>query len=122
VEDALAHLQDLIASTEGETREKADEIRGFLEEGELHEAEHELEEMLAEAEAGELTTVQLHIVLALAAVQDRAEDDAIGHLENAISVATGDEKAQLEQVLADLKAGEVHDMAHELEELLGREP
>lgn len=41
-----------------------DSLRQYaLEEGDLHEAEHELETMLAEAEGTELTAVQLHIVL-----------------------------------------------------------
>lgn len=118
VEDAVAHLQDLIASAEGETKEKAEEILGYLEEGDLHEAEHELEEMLAEAEGSELTTVQLYIVLTLYALENHADEDAIRHLENAINVTTGEEKSQLEEILADLKAGEAHDVEHELEERL----
>ena len=118
VDEARAHLQDLIALAERETREKAKEILRFLEEGDLHEAEHELETMLAEAEGGELTTVQLHIVLAIGAFQKIADDDAIGHMEDAINVATGDEKALLEELLADLKAGKSHDVEHELEKML----
>lgn len=118
MDDAMAHVRDLIDSAEGDTREKAEEILGFLEEGDLHEAEHELETMLAEGEGGELTTVQLHIVLAIGAFQNLADDDVIGHMEDAISVATGDEKALLEELLADLKAGKTHDVEHELEKML----
>jgi mono/diheme cytochrome c family protein len=121
VEDALAHLQELIASTEGETKEKAGEILGFLEEGDLHGAEHELESMLAQAEGPKLTAMQLHIVLTLDALQNQADDDEIGHLEDAIGVATGEEETRLEELLADFKAGKAHDAEHELEEMLGAE-
>lgn len=121
VDDARVHLQELLVSAEGETREKAKAILALLDEGDLHEAEHELETMLAEAEGDELTPMQLHIILALDALQKHADDDAIMHLENAIGVAEGDAKAQLEQLLADLNAGEAHDVEHELEELLGLE-
>lgn len=118
VEDARVHLQELLASAEGETREETEAILALLDAGELHEAEHELETMLAEAEGGELTPAQLHIILALDALQKHAAGDAIVHLENAIEAAEGDARVQLEQLLADLKAGEAHDVEHELEELL----
>ncbi|MCL7453079.1 MAG: cytochrome c [Anaerolineae bacterium] len=122
VDDAVAHLEDLVATAEGETREQAQSILDLLEQGELHDAEHELEIMLAEAEGGDLTEVQLHIVLALNALQGHNDEDAVRHIENAVGVASGGEKVQLEALLEDLRAGEAHDVEHELERLLGEEP
>ena len=89
---------------------------------ELHDVEHELEIMLAEAEGGDLTEVQLHIVLALNALQGHNDEDAVRHIENAVGAANGEEKAQLEVILEDLRAGEAHDAEHELEQRLGQEP
>ncbi|MFC2046430.1 c-type cytochrome [Chloroflexota bacterium] len=122
VADAMAHIQDLIDSAEGETKEKVEQILVFVEDGDVHEAEHELETMLAQTEGPELTAVQLHIVLTLDALQKHADDDAITHLENAIDVAVEEKKLQLERLLADLKTREAHAVEHELERLLGEEP
>ncbi len=119
--DARAHLQDLVASGEGESQQKAQEILTLLEENKVHEAEHELETLLLQAEGEDLSPMQLHIVLALSALEGDNYDDAIAHLEQAIEEATGEEKAQLEALLTAVKAGEVHDVSHELEKMLGRE-
>lgn len=122
VDDAYAHLQDLVETAEGEAREQAQAILDLLAAGELHEAEHELEVMLAEAEGSELTELQLHVVLTLDALQAHRDEDAILHLENAVGVATGEEESTLEGLLEDLKAGHAHDVQHDLERLLGEEP
>jgi cytochrome c551/c552/sulfur relay (sulfurtransferase) DsrC/TusE family protein len=122
VDDAVVHLQDLVAAAEGETAEQAQAILDLLAAGELHEAEHELEIMLAEAEGSDLTETQLHIVLALDALQAHNDEDAIRHLANAIQVASGEEKIHLEELLKELEAGNAHDVQHDLERLLGEEP
>jgi Tfp pilus assembly protein PilF len=122
LDDARAHLKDLDAMAEGETKDQAQEFLHLLEEGDLHEAEHGLEMILIEAEGNELTAVQLYIVLALNALQAHDDADAVRHLESAINVATGEEKARLEDLLTELKEGHAHDVGHELEEMLGLEP
>lgn len=118
--DVQAHLQDLVAAAEGETERIAQQILDLLKAGDRHDAENELETMLAQAPGAELTIVQLHLVLALNAVERQDDDDAMRHLEDAIDVAGGDEQAQIEELLADLKAGKVHDLEHELGEMLGQ--
>ena len=122
VDDATAHLRDLVATAEAEVHEEAQTILDLLAAGDLHEAEHQLEVMLAEAEGGEFTEVQLHIVLALSALQAHFDEDAIRHLENAAGAATGEERGTLEDLLDKLEEGHAHDVQHELERLLGEEP
>lgn len=122
VTSATAHLEDLAAIVEGEIKEQVEELLHLLESGDTAEAKHELETMLADAEGAELTTVQLYVLLALDALQAHEDESAIRYLEGAISVATGEEQAHLEKLLAELEAGHAHDVQHELQEMLGMEP
>jgi hypothetical protein len=121
-DDAAAHLHDLDETAEGEGGKQAQVILDLLEAGDLHEAEHQLEGILAEATGGELTEVQLYIVLALAALQAHNDEDAIRHLEDASGAATGEERETLVELLDQLRAGHAHDVQHDLERLLGEEP
>lgn len=116
--DAKAHLRDLIATSEGETKQKAEEIQALLERGQLHDAEHELGRLLLTAPGAELTDVQLHLVLTLDALQNDEIADAISHLEEAVNLATDEERDRLQALLTDLQAGRVHDVEHELQGML----
>ncbi len=119
IADAKAHLTDLIAAAEGELEEEAQEVLKLLEEGETHAAEHELEEILLQAQGSEWSEVQLHLVLALDALERDENDDAAAHIQDAISLASDAEQTRLKGLLADLKAGRAHDVEHELGEMVG---
>jgi len=116
--DAKAHVQELVATTEGEMQEKAQEILALLQRGERHEAEHELERLLLVAPGMELTEVQFHLVLALDALGRHDDADAAVHLEDAAGLATGDEQVRIQELLADLRTDKAHDVEHALEEMV----
>lgn len=76
-DDAKHHVEHAIAVAEGEQAKAVQEVLDGLSGGDVHAVQHELEEILAEAHAVEGKTLgQLHLELALSAVEARDIDDA----------------------------------------------
>jgi Tfp pilus assembly protein PilF len=55
------------------------------------------------------------INLAVNALDREDSADAEHHLRHAIEISSGDEQAKLQSLLADLQAGKMHDVEHEME-------
>ena len=117
--DALHHVGHIIERVKGEHRETMENARALLREGDLHEAEHLIEEMLAGKAKPELTLAQLSLRLALTAVDQRDRAEAIHQMRHFLQRARGAERAKGEAILAHLREGDLHGAEHGIADLLG---
>ena len=87
--------------------------------GNIHDAIHDIEEMLAgTAELG-LPETEMHLQLALSAARVDDAPSGIHHLEHYVAVVSDHEREEGEEIMALLEAGKLPDAEHELEQLLG---
>ena len=119
--DALHHVGHIIEAVEGEHLEAMTRAREFLREGDLHEAEHLIEEMLAGKAEPELSRQRLALRLALTAVDQGDRAEAIHQLGHFIEAAKGAEREKGQAVLAHLREGDLHGAEHGIADLLGIE-
>jgi len=119
--DALHHVGHIIQRVKGEHRETMERARALLRKGDLHEAEHLIEEMLAEKAKPELTLAQLNLRLALTAVDQRDRAEAIHQIRHFLEREKGAEREKGEAVLAHLREGDLHGAGHGITDLLGIE-
>lgn len=119
--DALHHVGHIIEAVKGEHLEAMKNARELLRAGELHEAEHEIEEMLAGKAKPELSREHLALRLALTAVDQRDRAEAIHQMRHFLALAKGAERQKGEAVLAQLRAGDLHEAEHGIADLLGIE-
>lgn len=119
--DALHHVGHIIEAVKGEHLEAMKEARKHLREGDLHEAEHLIEEMLAGKAEPELSRERLSLRLALSAVDQRDREEAIHQLRHFLEFAQGGDRRKGEAVLAHLRAGDLHEAEHTIAGLLGIE-
>lgn len=120
--DALHHVNHTIDLVQGRHLAAMRRAREHLEAGDAHEAEHLIAEMLAGETKPDLSLRRIHLRLALAAVESRDTKEAIHQVRHFVAVAGGKEKRAGRAVLADLKARDLHEVAHALERLLGETP
>lgn len=118
VADAAHHLDHLIAASEGEIREEFAALAADLQAGMMHDVEHDIEELVEASPSLGISPVLLHVELAVNALGREDLADAEHHLLHAIDISSGDERAKLQSLLADLQAGKEHDAEHEMEEML----
>ncbi len=116
-DEATAQLMQLAEATEDhEQKHQVEDLLGMVEAGKLHDAEHMIEAMLeGQTEAGP----EMHLRLALKALEDRELDAVAQHMEEFVAVAAGMDRLKGQNVLDLLKAKEYHDAGHGIEELLG---
>ena len=119
--DALHHVGHIIETVEGEHLQAMREARRHLRAGELHEAEHLIEEMLAGKAKPELSRERLSLRLALTAVDQRDRQEAIHQLRHYLELAKGADRQKGEAVLAHLREGDLHGAEHGIADLLGIE-
>jgi len=92
----------------GEHLEAMKEARRFLRGGELHEAEHLIEEMLAGKAKPELSRERLSLRLALNAIDQRDRAEAIHQMRHFVQQAQGAEQTKGQAALAHLREGDLH--------------
>ena len=120
--EAVHHVNHTIELLDsGEHRQRMVAILESLEAAEIHEPEHEIEEMLAESASPGLTLFQLHLRQALVslAVQDVA--DAQHHIIHAQALVDPANDGSVNEVLELLEQEELHRAEYEIEELVGVE-
>ncbi len=118
--DATHHIQDLLRVAGEEAREAGEAILVLLQAGELHDAEHEIEELVEPAPSAE-ALAKLHLQASLTAVQSDDTADARHHLQHFVDAAAPNEQATAQAALEWLEKGDLHEAAHEIEELLAVE-
>jgi len=116
--DALHHVGHIIEAVKGEHREAMREARRLLRAGELHEAEHLVEEMLAGRAKPELSRERLALRLALTAVDQRDRAEAIHQMRHFLELAKGADRTKGQAVLAHLREDDMHGAEHGIADLL----
>jgi mono/diheme cytochrome c family protein len=119
--DALHHVGHIIQTVKGEHLETMQEARKMLRAGELHEAEHLIEEMLAGKAKPELSRERLSLRLALTAIDQRDRAEAIHQMRHFLEQAQGAERTKGQAALAHLREGDLHGAEHRIAGLLGIE-
>jgi len=119
--DALHHVGHIIEAVKGEHLEVMKKARELLRQGELHEAEHLIEEMLAGKAKPELTPARLSLRLALTATDQRDRAEAIHQIRHFLQTAKGADREKGQAVLAHLREGDFHGAEHGIADLLGIE-
>ena len=119
--DALHHVGHIIQTVKGEHLEAMKEARRFSRGGELHEAEHLIEEMLAGKAKPGLSRERLSLRLALSAIDLRDRAEAIHQMRHFVEQAQGAERAKGQAALAHLREGDLHGAEHGIAGLLGIE-
>ncbi|MEE9201890.1 MAG: cytochrome c [Dehalococcoidia bacterium] len=118
-QDAMHHIDHIRALvTDPEHERRMEEIGEFIRQGEFHEAEHEIEEMLAGPADADLRSTEMHLGLAMAAAALQDAPDAIHHMEHFLTVAEGAAAEQAREVVELLQGGELHEAEHEIEDIL----
>lgn len=85
--EATHHIEHIIELVDGEHRLRMQEAASLLAGGELHEAQHLIEEMLVGVAAPELSGRQIHLHMALQATQREDFEQAGHHTEHFASEA-----------------------------------
>ncbi|MFQ5826087.1 MAG: hypothetical protein ACE5IA_01905, partial [Dehalococcoidia bacterium] len=118
-EDALHHIGHILEmETDHEHLHRMEEAKELIEQGELHEAEHEIEEMLAEHAEPQLPPSKLHLKLALATVEQEDVQETLHHMEQFTQLAGETVAHKVGEVLSLLKEEKLHEAEHEIEEML----
>ena len=122
LEDAIHHVEHIIELLDdGEHQDRMKLIREDLEVSNIHDAEHEIEEMLAGKAAPDLTLAQLHLRQALVALAVEGLADAKHHVEHFRELAGAQEAQKVAEILELLGKDNPHQAEHEIQELLGEE-
>ena len=119
--DAIHHVRHTIEILEeGEHQQRMENILdSLLADGDTHDPEHEIEEMLAGRAAPDLTLVQLHLRQALIALAVEDTADTKHHVAHFQELARPD--GQTAEILNLLDQGDLREAEHEIQELLGEQ-
>ncbi len=71
-----------------------------------------------EMSAGVGAEMEMHHWMALFAIEDGALEEGRHHIQHIIELPEGTHQARMRDVLAALETGDIHDAAHEIEEML----
>ncbi len=104
-EDALHHVRHIVDATAGEHRAAMETIATLLVEGDLHGAQHGIEEMLTGRSEPNLTPVLLHLQLALQSLVEADARDAHHHLSHIIDTAQQGERQRASAIAELLDEG-----------------
>ena len=122
LEDAIHHVEHILELLDdGEHQDRMKVIREDLQVRDTHDAEHNIEEMLAGKAAPDLTLVQLHLRQALVALAVEEVADAKHHVEHFRELAGAQEAQKVAEILELLGKDNPHQAEHEIQELLGEE-
>ena len=120
VVEAGHHVQHIIDLVAGDHRARMRHVLAALEQGDLHDAEHTVEGMLAGTAQPDLTTGVMHLQMALSSLRVDKRDDAIHHMGHFAQVdVTEGSSAQGEAIISWLRDGDFLEAEHALEQMLG---
>ena len=117
--EAIHHVRHVIELIEDAGhRGRMEAVLVSLESGQLHDAEHEIEGMLAGVAEPELSRGELHLQLALGATQVHDGPEASHHLEHFVAEPGGTESEGASDALDRIEAGELGEAGHAIVELI----
>lgn len=118
IEEGRHHVQHIIELTEGDHQARMQNVLTKLETGDLHDAAHEIEGMLAGVLGDGVSEETMHLKLALSSARIGDAEGAVHHVNHFIDVADGAGHEAGEAILALVEAGDLEEAEHELVELL----
>lgn len=122
-EEARHHMEHILGGlTDAEHKHVMEEAMEMAAAGNFHDAEHEVEELLAGQVQPELSMTQMHLQLASSAMSVRETADARHHMEHFLAEASGMEKVKGEEVINLIDMDDMHEAGHALEEMMGMTP
>ncbi len=119
LEDALHHVNHILGmvADDAEHLRRMDGIAENIRQGEYHEAEHEMQEMLAGKAYPDLSMLKLHLNLALIDLDLRNEQDTLHHLEHIIELDLEPISRQAREAAESIRVGDLHGAEHGLEDM-----
>lgn len=118
--DAKHHLQDALAFIkEPMHKTETEKALNLIAQGNMHDAEHEIEEMAGAESPSGITMRRFHLLLAQRSVEAENATEVKHHLEHFLVKATADEEGIVQEALELIEKDDFHEAAHEIEELLG---
>ena len=118
-DEAMHHISHIVELVEGDHLARMNESLRALEAGNLHDAEHIIEEMLAGTADLGLHEEEVHLRLAVTSIKVEDAADATHHLEHYLGLVEPDshEAGIGGGVLDLLKAGDLSEAEHQISEL-----
>lgn len=119
--EAVHHIEHIIAQVTGQHLSQMEQANDEIAEGNIHDAIHIIENMLAGVQVADLTPSEMHAGLARSSVLIDDIDGALHHLDHFMERMSGDQAAAdlVAEIRDLLESGNISDAAHELEELTG---
>ena len=119
--EGVHHIEHIIGLVTGEHLSQMNEAKEKTEGGDLHDAVHIIENMLAGVEVNDLTPSEMHASLARSSVLIEDIEGALHHVEHLTDRLSGESEiaSQVEEIRDLLESGDYDEAAHELEGLIG---
>lgn len=120
-DEAIHHIDHIIDQVTGQHLAQMEEAKAETEDGNLHEAIHIIENMLAGVQVDDLTPSEMHASLARSSALIDDIDGAMHHLDHIVERLSGDLafENRVAEIRNLLESGDISEAAHELEELTG---
>ncbi|MBI4285577.1 MAG: cytochrome c [Chloroflexi bacterium] len=117
--DARHHLEDVITFVkEPMHKTEVNKALNMMAQGNIHDAEHEIEEMAGSESPSGITKQRFHVLLAQRGNEAENAAEAKHHLEHFMVKATDVQKKIAEEALELIEKGDFHEAEHEIEELM----
>ena len=118
-EDARHHLEDVLTFIQEPMHgTETEKVLNMMAQGNLHDAEHEIEEMAGSEYPSGITMRRFHLLLAQRSVEAESAAEVTHHLEHFLVKATESEGEIAQEALELIEKGDFHEAEHEIEELL----
>ena len=112
----VSHIIDLLEDPDH--RRRMEEVLESLETGDLHDAEHPIEDMLAGAAEPELGLAELHLQMVLSAIAVNDSDDAQHHMGHYTEETESLDTEEAQKAMQFLSAGELHEAEELVRDLI----
>lgn len=119
VDDALHHIRHVIALVDEPQRAELEELEHDLQDGNIHDAGHTIEDILADTPELQISPEVVHLQLALAAVRVEDMEDAVHHLDHFLDATTGEQHEQGAEILTLLEDDDLAGAERRLEVMVG---
>ena len=118
-DEAIHHISHIIELVEGEHLARMKESLRTLDAGNLHDAEHIIQEMLAGTVDPGLNEIEVHLRLAITSIKVEEPTDAAHHLAHYLELVEGDsEKSGIGgEIVELLESGDLSEAEHHISEL-----
>ncbi|MBI2830559.1 MAG: cytochrome c [Chloroflexi bacterium] len=118
-QDAAHHIQDALTFVKDpKHKPEMEKALSLIAQGNIHDAEHEIEEMAGSESPSGVTRQRFHLTLTQHAVETKSAENVKHHLGHFMVKATEAQKKIAQEALELVEKGDFHEAEHEVEELL----